>query len=632
MKPLRIGLVCFRLRPEIPGGAEHYVMRLAAELQKRGHDVSLLTTTATHISQPDRWRVHWQQDPPRRWWHRFLPPKPIDEVLDYAGETLKVRRMAIGHHLPGPWFYSPLLQASWESAEDAKRRVLAEKAETSAGLREYSDGRDEYLELGPGWQLPEFPEGQCRRWTIDKPSFVWQCGNPSQLIIRANNIWCNRYRWVVENQKCENEEQDYEWRVLNEGTVKLTLDLPETLNGKCAWLEIADTKIPDGEVRNLGLYVESISWQINEATSTEIRLDKTFTDIQEARRDMRALGFEDIDEDRKDPHIEDEDEFFKIARGPLVANIKKYVSQFSSDKDVLGFASMPFASFNWGQELHKGAPPWFVLPFRHAEDPYYQWVSYIEVMQQATGIFTLTPAELSGLPDEIQQKGWLLSGGADDVAMASEETPATYPTDDERKALREKLNLPMDGRLVLSLGRKNPNKGYRELSEGVALANQQNEEATADSSNVESRAPKWHLVMAGPDEDGLPLDGDHAIMLGKVSEETKRDLFRACDLLGFFSQSESFGLVMIEAWLGGCLVLAGTRCGAAKWVAEQLGSFLCANMPEAIAEQLLTIQQLPETDKAEQWQRGYETVQREFQWKHVAERFEAGIEHFLSEK
>jgi glycosyltransferase involved in cell wall biosynthesis len=56
-------------------------------------------------------------------------------------------------------------------------------------------------------------------------------------------------------------------------------------------------------------------------------------------------------------------------------------------------------------------------------------------------------------------------------------------------------------------------------------------------------------------------DLNHIHILGFVSEEERRDLLDACDLLALPSRTESFGLVFMEAWANRKPVV-GARAGA----------------------------------------------------------------------
>lgn len=78
-----------------------------------------------------------------------------------------------------------------------------------------------------------------------------------------------------------------------------------------------------------------------------------------------------------------------------------------------------------------------------------------------------------------------------------------------------------------------------------------------------------HLVMAGaimtPFQaylDQLPAEERKRILvLGPVSDEDKRDLLAACDLLTMPSRVDSFGIVYLEAWLYGKPVIGGQTWG-----------------------------------------------------------------------
>jgi glycogen(starch) synthase len=92
-----------------------------------------------------------------------------------------------------------------------------------------------------------------------------------------------------------------------------------------------------------------------------------------------------------------------------------------------------------------------------------------------------------------------------------------------------------------------------------------------------SGCPTW-LACAGPFQDKLAAFLAHqptpvqaalagrVCMLGVVDEVTKRRLLAACDLLALPSRVDSFGIVVIEAWLYGKPVIAANIGGPAELV------------------------------------------------------------------
>jgi D-inositol-3-phosphate glycosyltransferase len=128
------------------------------------------------------------------------------------------------------------------------------------------------------------------------------------------------------------------------------------------------------------------------------------------------------------------------------------------------------------------------------------------------------PARLAPLPN-----------GVDLVAFA----PAESAT--ERRALRQRFDLPPDSPLVLFVGRLVPKKGYRQL---VEAAERQNE---------------WIAVLVG---DGETVTRTLRVLpCGVRDRDSVRLLYRACDVFALPSRSEGFPLTVQEAMASGLPVV-----------------------------------------------------------------------------
>jgi glycosyltransferase involved in cell wall biosynthesis len=107
------------------------------------------------------------------------------------------------------------------------------------------------------------------------------------------------------------------------------------------------------------------------------------------------------------------------------------------------------------------------------------------------------------------------------------------------------------------------------------LANNSREKGTVDLLRAAERAWSagacFHLVLAGPEMANFRSfwqghrPGGPVRRLGTLSAEAKRDFFAGIDVFALPSRSDSFGLVLPEAWANG-VPNVGYRAGGIGWV------------------------------------------------------------------
>ncbi|AWI91758.1 hypothetical protein C0214_18450 [Methylobacterium sp. DM1] len=96
---------------------------------------------------------------------------------------------------------------------------------------------------------------------------------------------------------------------------------------------------------------------------------------------------------------------------------------------------------------------------------------------------------------------------------------------------------------VLVLGRKAGAKNYRWIIESALQQN-------------------LRVVMVGPDDDGMAISEPNVTYLGPQPRNVVRGALASCLFLANMSSSESFGMVIIEAWLAKRAVIANRECAA----------------------------------------------------------------------
>jgi glycosyltransferase involved in cell wall biosynthesis len=155
------------------------------------------------------------------------------------------------------------------------------------------------------------------------------------------------------------------------------------------------------------------------------------------------------------------------------------------------------------------------------------------------------------------------------------------------------------------------------------LANNSTEKGTTDlllaAERLRTADGRFRVVLAGPEMPNFRRfwDGfrhrDRVTRLGPITNAQKRDFFAGIDAFALPSRSDSFGLVLLEAWANGKPVVCYRAGGPADLIRDGVDGFLakCGDVEELAA--LLTRftnVQLPES----LGQAGRERIDREFRW------------------
>ncbi len=120
----------------------------------------------------------------------------------------------------------------------------------------------------------------------------------------------------------------------------------------------------------------------------------------------------------------------------------------------------------------------------------------------------------------------------------------------------------IEGPIVFQLGTQTHDKGSHHLVEAM--------------KKLWERIPEARLVLAGPVardfEDYFCAQPswvfEKTYLLGPISQEEKKDLLAAGDVLALVSRTDSFGIVFLEAWLYGKPVVGGAAGGVPVVIAD----------------------------------------------------------------
>lgn len=186
--------------------------------------------------------------------------------------------------------------------------------------------------------------------------------------------------------------------------------------------------------------------------------------------------------------------------------------------------------------------PSILIPHAHLDDDYYHFPDVLESALEASLVLAAPRAAC----DFYRRRGC-----ATDYLPAGIDTREAFG-DTDRAAFK---SLYADEQpFMLVLGRKAGAKGYQRIIDAVAEVNR-------GERNI-------RVVLIGPDDDGLPVDSPFATYLGRQPREVVRGALLSCVALVNMSSSESFGIVLLEAWMAGKPVIANSGCAAFHDMAE----------------------------------------------------------------
>jgi glycosyltransferase involved in cell wall biosynthesis len=224
--------------------------------------------------------------------------------------------------------------------------------------------------------------------------------------------------------------------------------------------------------------------------------------------------------------------------------------------------------------IHGGAldlPAKVGAAFRDARKSGWEWGKLFGVLFQSHRLFkdadallTCNPREADLLKEEFPGKR---------IAVQPHAVPVEIYGQDQRAAARAAFPAIGNRQILLSLGRLDPVKNQGWLLEQAPL--------------IFKKHPRALLVLAGPCTDeayGKLLDErlrqaglqDRVLLTGGMAAHEPRliGLLQSADLLLLPSLSETFGLVILEAWAAGTTVLATRTSGPATLIEHGVNGWL----------------------------------------------------------
>ena len=280
-------------------------------------------------------------------------------------------------------------------------------------------------------------------------------------------------------------------------------------------------------------------------------------------------------------------------RGPWSRPMDAYLRDRVRDYDLVITHNAVFAPpVRAVKEACRQGVPSLLIPHCHLDDDFYHFPDVLQACQMADRVLVTPRAACDFLASQ---------GCSVDYFPIGCDTEETFTAEDIQ-AFRKLVPDPQP--FVLVLGRKAASKNYQAVIQAVDALRK-------TGTNV-------RVVLIGPDDDGIAIESPSAVYLGYQPRSVVRGALMSCVAVCNMSRSESFGIVILEAWMAGKPPLVNKHCAAFQdLVIHGHNGFLISE--EELASTVLTVlrnselnQRLGENGKA---------ALKAYDWKTLGEAF-----------
>lgn len=484
-------------------------------------------------------------DPPRGGAEVFLS-KVLESMAADSDWEITIAATEVGaihNHLMFSALYEPVQEQSvpsWSErvqffpADPAPDTLMADcrrlhavwMAESRVLGRKFADHLPD-ASLAGGWNYPEAAKEGVSRWASTRAQI--------KLPPHARRLRIDVYAAANTSVELARDGGAVSRRDASGRTV-LEFDLPT--GGGLFDLASAPSYQAAGDPRDLGVHVRSISFegeQGTQAVDLRFELDRlpAAVPLQEWVQALIDVASE------RDPS---DDARFVRVRGPGSSAMRAWLESRIHGFDAVLVQGVPFATSVIGVDAaRKAGVPVVVLPHCHIEDRYYHWQAFYDAFRDADRVIAAPDASVVAYFEKIGAKAIALPGGG--VTLAEFDQAAL---DRGRSAFRRAHAAVRP--FVLVLGRKADGKNYQDVLDAHA--------------RLRAAGHDVDLVMIGPDDDGRPVRGEGVFYLGPQPRDVVIGALAETFCLATMSESESFGIVILEAWLAGAAVVASGRSTA----------------------------------------------------------------------
>jgi glycosyltransferase involved in cell wall biosynthesis len=562
---MRILFFTHRFGKDVVGGAELHLWNLAEQMARMGCQIDVATAREKDIAPFMRFGLTWSS-----------PHGAAREeiAVDGAAHPIRVFRFPV-RHLPKAVgaICQKHLQHRWEREELAMEPAMPLPA---------PPGTETPLLL-TGWHLPEPVGGRWGRWTTGRA--VLQLPATANASLHLQGAALKRVTIQLEHAGRS--------RVVfrGKGDFHVPVKLDDHPPGLAA-LTVEPTWRPLRDTRTLGVMVTQIS------LSNHGRIE--LTPFNSDHRTLRALDHKKFIEAylaraaRRPRHY---GWLFDQLRGPHCPGMAGFAKAHAAEYDWVIGGILPFDTIPALTRIRRRHPfRLALLPLFHVDDDFYYWRHYVDALKEA---------------DVCLANSWFSReiffpalGATSIVAGAGVDERLFRRPGIDGARFRKKYGIKPDEKIVLSVGRKNAGKRYQAIIHAV--------------DDVQYRR-KCRLVLVGPDEDRLAITSPNCLYVGTLPQEVLLDAYDACDVFCLMSESESFGMVFVEAWMREKPVVGNRNCAPVSYLIRHGETGLLASDRRELEDCLVDLLNDPQKCKA-YGQAGLVQVRREHTWPVVAQR------------
>lgn len=475
------------------GGAEVYLDQVISRLGSNGNwAITLVTIDSTNIDNHQHFSAIYSNDASQE---AIAKPEYLEHLYRFPEvSTDDARTRENCTQLAYLW--------SGESLS------LARKA-----LEDLREQKSSACLLG-GWYPAEGDAQSCMRWSSPKSEIYIPAGFGEQFVQISGH--CPSIKKVsihINGKEISSAE-------VASGSCAIRIPLDPVIEQIIT--VITEATFVGNDFRPLGLWATTIAFESSKLLAQN-------EDILDSWRDKKLESWVDALLNSTLSRDTATDQLFTQTRGPHTPSLTRWLRSNVQLFDVVLAHELPFTLAPVAVEIAAAqAVPVVLLPHLHVEDKYYHWQSYIKAYRQASMTLVAPKPTKALYFDKLGgAKSTVVRGGA--VVIEEFTTGTTECVEAFRKIY------PNKGSFIVVLGRKSGAKRYQMAIDAMRLVNDQGISA--------------QLLLIGTDEDLVPIKHRNVTYLGAQPRNVVVGaLFESVGLANM-SQSESFGIVILEAWM-----------------------------------------------------------------------------------